>query len=710
MAYATIDTDDPTASTAPDVQALNRLFRPASVAIVGASPVEGTARNSLVKVLRKHGFTGDVFPVNPKQTEIEGLKCYPSLAALPQSPDLAMIITPAATVPGLIRECGAAGIAGAMVFSSGFEETASGKAVARELSQAVRESGVTMLGPNCQGIWSIRDKTILTFGPAARRLDRLAHSPVAVISQSGALGGAIANHFQANGIGSSYIISVGNETTTNMLDCLAWAIEQDDVRTVVLYIEGLDDGARIMALSERARARGVQIVAIKAGVSELGQSATASHTGKIASAGSIYAHVLEQAGVILVDSMAEIFATARALVTLPDPRQSDDPLGGAAIVSTSGGACALLADHCDANGVPLATFSPHISNRLIELLPEFARTQNPVDVTGQIRAVPDLLENTLRTIASDPRTEVLVLQLSSSGQSDITENRALLSSIARQTGLPVVVSLAGETIDPGDIAQLREAGVLVASDPAETIRTIHRVYQRRDFLARPPQAARPLGSARAAPNGWSETMAFLSDVGIGSPSWAILGPDADASTACQKLSFPVVAKALPEDAEHKTELGLVRLKLGSMEQVAAAASDFRKIMGKPEAGILVQEMAGGGVETVLSCLRGTDFGPVLNIGLGGVAVELFRDVAHVALPAGRDQILRALQGLKLWHMLVGFRGSEPADIDALLDAAVALGDRFLATPDLHELEINPLIVRSKGQGLLALDALLGTTR
>ncbi len=694
--------------TRPSIDELDRLFRPRSVAIVGASPIAGTARNSLVRVLMKHGFPGEVFPVNPKQHDVEGMACYPSLEALPKAPDLAMIMTPAETVPGLIRECGDLGIRAAIVFSSGFEDAESGKKLAIELAAAARASGVTMLGPNCQGIWSIREKTMLTFGPAARRLEKLLHSSVAVVSQSGALGGAIANHFQAAGIGSSYIISVGNETTTDMLDGLRWVIEQDDVKTAVLYIEGLEDGAEILRLVERARERGVQIVALKAGISAMGQAATASHTGKIASAGSVYRDVFEQAGIILVDSLLELMTTVKTLQTLPDPRVSGDLLGGIAVVSTSGGACALLADHCEQDGVPMASFSENVAAQLAELLPDFARTENPVDVTGQIRAVPDLLKKTLTTISEDVRTEVIVLQLSSSGQSDVTENQDDIRRVAEVNKIPVVVSLAGEVIDEADVRRLRDGSVLTGFDPAASIRAVKRIYQRQSYTGRAPAETRKANGTNEMPRDWPSVMRYLADSGIEAPGWAILGPGESAENVCRNLAYPLVVKALPDDAEHKTELGLIRLGIASPADVDRHATQIRERLGAPESGVLVQEMAGDGVEVVLSCLRNTDFGPIINIGLGGIAVELFRDIGHLALPVDQAQVRAAIKRLKLWEVLQGFRGKPRADIDALIAATVALGDKFIATPGLMELEINPLVVLPQGQGLLALDALLTT--
>ncbi|WP_319517649.1 acetate--CoA ligase family protein [uncultured Martelella sp.] len=689
-----------------DVSALDRIFRPQSIAIVGASPKPGP-RNRLVTNLMKHGFEGRIYPVTPSSDAVEGHKAYKTVGDLPEVPDVALIITPAETVPGIIEECGQKGITGAIVYSAGFEEIETGKDNARRLKEAARKYGVHVLGPNGQGIWAVKARTVMSFGAAAYELEDLTHSNIAVISQSGALAGAIGNYLQRNRLGCSYIVSVGNETCMDALDALAWVIEQDDVRVVALYLEGLDDAARLLPLAARARARGIQLVALKTGRSAFGQEATASHTGKIASPHAIYQDVLDQAGIIMVDSLGEAMAAVEALSFLPDPRVSDDPKSGISVVSLSGGAGALLADHSDERGLPMATFSDAAAARLEETLPEFARKANPVDLTGQIRAYPNLFRDTLAILNDDPRTEAIVLQFSSSGKRDLVNHAEDFRNAARQGGLPMIITTAVETVDPEIRQAYREAGILISDDPSNTMRALKWLYDRRRFadigIAPPPSNLTPL----SPPKTWEEMMVFLEDSAVPPAKWRILGPDDKAADLCADLTWPLVVKVLPDAAEHKTELGLVKIGVRTPEDVDAHASAFRKTLDKPEMGVLVQEMVTDGVEVVLSSLRGTDFGPVLSIGSGGVAIELYRDVTYLALPVTPEQVEAALRKLKLWTVLQGFRGAPKADIDALVKAAIAFGDMVLRTPDLVEAEINPVFVRPEGKGLAAVD-FLGT--
>jgi acetate---CoA ligase (ADP-forming) len=675
------------------------------VAIIGASPQPDSPRNKIVRALLKHGFPGSIYPITQTHREIEGLKAFPRVGDLPEVPDVALIITPAATVADLVRECGLKGIRNAIVFSAGFEETESGKEHAARLAEAARACDVHVLGPNCQGIWSVANKSMLTYSPAAISLESLACAPIAVISQSGALAGAIGLSLQRNGMGFSYLVSVGNETCLDALDVLEHVVELDDLRVVALYVEGLEDGARILRISARARARGIQIVLLKSGRSEVGQLAAASHTGKMASSYAVYRDVLEQAGVVTVDSVVDLLIALEAFAFLKSPRVTGDPRGGLSVLSSSGGAGALLADHGSEYGVPMAQFSANTQARLEEFLPAFARKANPIDLTGQINRTRTLFRDTCLTLAEDPRTEALVIQHTSSGRQWLKEDEAVYKSLGHR--LPVIVSFVGEALEPELQRSFRDCGVMLAADPVVTMKALGALYRGNRALSLPPAAAHAEFKELSAPHGWGQTMELCADCGIIPAAWRILKAGDRASEACSGLKLPLVVKALAEDVEHKTEGGFVKLRVASFDAVDNIAGDFRRRLGKPEAGILVQEMVRDGVEVVLSCLRGTDFGPVISLGSGGVAIELYRDVTYLALPVSAEDVRRALSRLKLGILLGGFRGQPAADVDALIQAAVALGNRFLNTPSINELELNPVIVGKRGDGITVVDALVG---
>lgn len=374
-------------------------------------------------------------------------------------------------------------------------------------------------------------------------------------------------------------------------------------------------------------------------------------------------------------------------------------------MSSSGGAGALLADHCDEYDLPMSVFSDETVRKLTEVLPEFARTANPVDLTGQVRADPNLFRNTLAIIGADPRTEAIVVQFASSGLLDLTENAEDFKSAARESGIPMIITFAAEKVDAATKADFMEAGILLSDDPSSTMRALRWLYDRKRFASIEIASEERPAAMRAAPVLWEDMMAFLEDSGVTPAKWRLLGPDDKAESVCSGLDWPLVVKALPTEAEHKTELGLVKLRVNTPEEVDAHAASFRQIAGKPDMCVLVQEMVTDGVEVVLACLRNTDFGPVLSIGSGGVAIELYRDVTYLALPATPRQVETALKKLKLWSLLNGFRGAPKADIPALVNAAVQFGDMMLATPGLTEAEINPVLVRPEGKGLAAVDFL-----
>ena len=695
----------PTAGRTPAVHALDAVFHARSIALVGVSGDPRKMTGAPLEILRKTGFAGSIFPVNPRHSQIGGLTCYPDISALPQAPDVALIMLPAQQVPAALRACADKGAGAAVVLSSGFEESEDGRRYALELARIARETGLPVVGPNCEGVWSVRSRVLLTFGSAARRTV-LHHAPVAVLSQSGAMAGALGRHLQDNGVGCAYIVSVGNETVLSIADYLEWMIEQDDVRVVLLFIEGLRDGARLLQLIDRARLRGIRVVALKTGNSAAGQKAAASHTGKIASPYAVYRDLLEEAGAVQVESLTDLIEAAEVLCSSPLPPVRGEH-GGVSVFSIPGGTRAMTADLLEQLGVPLATFARATVQHLTRTLPEFGETENPTDLTGQVLSHPKLFDECLRIIATDPNTEALIVQVANRGPRDVVERTQLFCSVASAISLPVVVSFLGDTLPPPERTPLRDAGIVCARDPAEAARYLGWLYRSREISERPAFSPGAGGTSVARPETWSEMVSYLRDCAIAVPAWHIVASGDEGRSACSGLRFPLVVKALPEECDHKTELGAVMLDVATPEAVVVAVADIRRKLARPEARVLVQEMVAGGVEVLLSALHNPDFGPVLAIGMGGVAVELHRDVAYVALPTDAGRVRRALMRLKLWTLLAGFRGRPRADVEALVDAAVRFGARFvLARPPMNEMEINPLFVGPATAGVVAVDALV----
>jgi acyl-CoA synthetase (NDP forming) len=429
----------------------------------------------------------------------------------------------------------------------------------------------------------------------------------------------------------------------------------------------------------------------------------------MASPYAVYRDLLQEAGAIQVHSLTDLIDAAQVLSVAPTPRVCGEH-GGVSVFSIPGGTRAMTADALEQEGVPLATFARSTVQALAAALPEFGGTENPTDLTGQVLSHPGLFDRCLDLIADDPNTEALIVQVANRGPRDVSERVDLLGRVAARTGVPVIASFLGDAMPAAERLRLRAHGVVCARDPVEAARYLGWLWRSRAVMQKTPE---PQGSAPALgdttpPRTWAEMTELLARCGIAVPGWRIVDATQDPAQACQGLRFPVAVKALPEDVDHKTELGLVRLNIEA-QALVHAVQDIRVRLGTARARVLVQEMDPGGVEVLLSALHNEDFGPILALGSGGVATELDADVAYVALPTTPERIGRALQGLKLARRLEGFRGQAPADAQALQTAACALGEQFLGLQGARELEINPLFVHTRGSGrLVAVDALVKT--
>ncbi|MEX2642867.1 MAG: CoA-binding protein, partial [Acetobacterales bacterium] len=536
---------------------LDAAFRPRSVCFIGVSGDPKKTSGTPLRYLVRHGYEGAVYPVNPKYDEIEGLKCYPDVASLPEAPDCAFISLPAAAVPDAVEEAGKKGVRSAVILSSGFEETEGGASHAERLREAANRHGVAVVGPNSEGVWSVGAKAILTFGSAADR-DDIAHGRIAVVTQSGGIGGGLSRQLLDGGYGLAYFVSVGNEVNVGIPDYIDYLSEQDDVSTILIFMEGLNQGPKLVPACARARAKGINLVAVKSGNSARGREATASHTGKISTPGDIYHDVLDQAGIVQVDSLIDLFDAGRVLSYLR-PVGDGGTQGGLGILSVLGGPRSIMADRCEEWGVPLATYAPETETRLKKVVPAFGYAPNPTDITGHIVGHPELLQESLDAAAADPHAEAFIVQFGNGGVKDAREKREMFVDFANKSGKPLVLSLIGDTLDPALVAAYARDGVMVARDAAEAVKYVGWLYKAREIARRAPGAAVPATSppaTRPLPSGWQATEAFLQDAGIPLPPSRLLPAGGDAAETCSGLRFPVCVKALPEDAEHKTEKGL----------------------------------------------------------------------------------------------------------------------------------------------------------
>jgi acyl-CoA synthetase (NDP forming) len=693
--------------------ALDSLFRPRSVAFVGVSADPRRLTGRPLRLLRQHGFDGSVHVVHPEHPEVDGIPAVRSVLDLPEPPDVAVIMVRAAAVAGVAAGCGVLGVKHIVVLSSGFEETEGGASIARELSDISSRYGMGVVGPNSEGLWFVPGSTILTFGSAADR-PVLRPGPVAVLSQSGSIGGSLMRRLNDAGTGANAFVSVGNETVLTAADYLEWLIDNGDITVAACFLEGVKDGHRFLEVAARARRRDVAVVVLHSGTSDAGREASASHTGKISTIADIYAGLLDQAGVIQVHSVSEL-ASAAAILAGPRLAAAADggrTRGGLTVIGLSGGSRSIIADAAADHGIPLARLSDATKKELATFIPDFGAIENPVDPTGQVLSDPELFPRTLRVLAADPHTDALLVQYANGGLPLIERHLATLVKLAGDRSLPMVVgSLLDEA--PADHpvrSALASAGIGYAHDPTQAVQALRPLFEWRHVRSLPPLQPAQAGRDPRTLTNWSQVAEWASDAGVRPPREVVLETGLTAAGVQDRLeaaslTFPLVVKPSPDEVGHKSEAGLVHLSLASPAQVHKAMRHVASVA--PECTrVLVQEQVRADVEMLVVFRRDDDFGLVTGVGPGGFLVELFTEVRYVALPAAPRQIADALRATRLTAQLAGYRGRAAVDVNTV---ALGLARLAAAYTDLADpprlLELNPVTAAADGT-LRVLDSLV----
>lgn len=682
---------------------LDRLFAPSSIAVVGASAAnQARIGNRVLANLRRHGYAGEVSVVNSRYTEVEGRPCHPSLASIGEVPDVALFAVGADTSLDLLAEYAELGGRNAVLLASGFESGPDGERRRKRLRALADSRGLNVAGPNTQGLWNVRHRMVLAFGSEAAR-EQVRPGPTAVISQSGSLGGAVTRRLLDLQVGVSYFISTGDGTVTDTADYLAQVIEDPHVRVVALYVEGTRDARRLGQGLRAAGQRGVRVVVLPGGMSVAGRAATSSHTGRMITRPRLLTQLLEQDGVIVARTMRELVAVTRTLALSPVklPRAPK-----VAALGISGGMLALMVDACEGR-LDLADFSDLTLDRLRATLPAYTSPENPVDVTGAIVENEALLVDAVAAVIEDPDVGAVIAGLDNQGYDRLIRNADRFISAARGAGKPIIFSLWDPPADRelGVERRLNGAGVFIADDPSEVAAPLA-------WLTRP--ARRPASRVQPAPlraftaieelKTWDGINRLADALGARLPrTWLLRA--CDTVRDAELMNPPYVVKPVPNAIAHKSDRGLVHLNLPCAEDVRSAVQRVRAELGA-EAPVLVQEMVTG-VEVLVTVGDDPDWGPILTVGSGGKLVELINDVAHVALPCDEVSLRNALAGLGIRPLLEGYRDIPPADINALVDALDRL-QRVLAThrDTVAEIELNPLIVGAKGQGVFVIDLLV----
>lgn len=698
------------------IRNLDKIFKPQRVAVVGASERSSSVGYTLLKNLVGSGFPGVIYPINPKREAVQGVPAYPDVASVPRTPDLAIIATPAETVPGVIRECGEAGILGIIVISAGFRETGEdGRALEERVrEEAARYPGMRIVGPNCLGVIVPSLKLNASFAGAMPD-----EGSVAFISQSGALCTSILDWAMQEHIGFSHFVSVGNMLDVSFADLIDYFGEDPHTRSIILYVESLAKAREFMSAA-RGFARNKPIVAYKAGRFAESAQAAASHTGALAGEDAVFDAAFRRAGIVRVFEIDDIFDSAELLARR---KQTLGPR--LAIVTNAGGPGVMATDTLLARDGQLAKLTDETIERLNEALPPFWSRGNPVDVLGD--APPERFSDACRIVLSDPGVDAALVVLTPQAMTDPTATARAVAEIATDARKPILAAWMGGVSVSEGVNLLNRSGVPTYVTPEQAVRAfMHLVdYSRNlDVLFETPRdipVAFTLDRARLrnlfdiilmeGHETLSETLskALLEayEIPITKPYAARSGDEA--AEVSDRLGYPVVLKVLSPQITHKTDVGGVRLDLQDEDAVRTAFDEIVEGAreARPEAdvqGVTVQPMVRdrNGFEMILGAKKDPTFGAVLMVGMGGVAAEVFRDRALGLPPLNERLARRMLESLKSWPILQGYRGREGANIDRLIEILMRFSYLIADYPEIKEIDVNPLLVTP--DDVLALDA------
>ncbi len=696
---------------APLGAGLEAILAPRSIAIIGASQDATKIGGRPVELLRRFGFPGAIYPVNPRAREVQGLPAFPSVDALPEAPDLAIISVAAEVAPDALDACAAKGVKAAIIFSSGFAELGdAGLAMQDRLRATALRSGMRVLGPNCLGAASVAERSIATFSVVLENgLPPV--GPLGIASQSGNLGSYTALLARERGVGASRFITTGNECDVDIADAIAFLALDDATKVILCVLETCRDASRLTRALEIAREAGKPVIVLKIGASEAGQAAAASHTGALAGSDAVFDAVFRRAGAVRVHSVEQLLDLGHAAAVLGDrlPRGRRTML-----LTASGGFGVLLADAASAVGLSLPSPSEETQRRILDVVP-YASPRNPVDATAQMSSRPEILETILAALLEDDACDALLLLMSASLYLPRLRSVYMPTLRALREKHPDKVVMLAVHGPPDAVAELTAMGFAVVDGVGPSTQALAGLCDLAAAKTLPPLPA-PLPHAPALDPMVLSTEAgakqVLAAAGVPVLPERVVATAAEAAQAATAMGFPVVLKIVSPDLPHKTEVGGVILGLVDAAAVAMAydAMLARVRDAAPSArieGVLVSPMVTGGTEMILGTKRDPVFGPVVLVGLGGVFAEVLRDIAVRPAPVDEGEALEMLRSLKAFAVLDGARGRPKADLAAAASAIAALS-RFAAqhAGDIAEIDINPLLVRAAGDGAVALDALI----
>lgn len=697
----------------PPLPSLDRLLRPRSVAIVGASDKPGALGASVFANLERMGFAGEIHLINPNRTEIAGRACLPSIDDLPHGVDAAVLAIPRAAVLDTIRALARRGAGAAVIFSAGFAEGgAEGLAEQREIARIAGESGMVVEGPNCLGLVNFVDGIPLTFVEMPNT--PLAGRPgIAIVSQSGAMAAVVDVSLLSRGLGLSFSISTGNEAASGVEDYIDYLVDNPDTRVIGMIVEQFRKPARFLAAAERARLAGKQIVLLHPGRSSAARESAATHTGAMAGDYQVMRSKVERVGVVLVDTLEELGDCLEILA-----RYGAVGGRGTAVIGESGAFKALTLDLAESLGLPLPAIDDATSPALRAALPPFVPVSNPVDLTAQSLVDPGIWHRSLAALIDDDRFGCILLAIiqTDAVTCDLKFPPVIEALERLASAKPIIVAGLdeGAPLSPAYVDGLRTQGVAYFPSNERVLRALAKLdaRARRDMSvsdALPTPVAALKTEIGVVPEHRSKTI--LAEIGVPFPSGGLAVTIGDARAAASAVGYPVVLKAQSANLSHKSDAGGVIVGLADESALEAGWARLhdnitRHRPGLLLDGVLVEAMGERGLELIIGARNDPEWGPVILVGFGGVQAEILKDVRLLAPDLSIEAIVAEIGLLKSAALLRGFRGEPARDTEAVAAIVQAIGRLLIAEPSIREIDLNPVVAYPAGQGAIALDALM----
>ncbi len=691
---------------------LDTFFNPESVAVVGASQQKGKVGHEILANIIRCGFKGDVFPVNPKADKILDRPCFPDLSSLPKTPDLVLIIVPAKIVPSIMEECVKVRVKSVVIITAGFKETGKeGKELEDRVVHIARRGNIRVLGPNCLGVISTPNRLNASFAG-----DLPMKGATAYISQSGALVAAILDMANAQGLGFSKLVSMGNKSDVNEQDLIEALEKDNETRVIAGYLESISVGREFERTAERISRR-KPVLLIKSGGSAAGAQAASSHTGSLAGGEAAYDAVFKKAGIIRCQSLTQQFNYARAFVSQPLPRGPR-----VAVITNAGGAGIMTADAIESHGLDFASLGEQTRKKLSDKLPPACNINNPIDILGD--ALTDRYAYALETVMDDGDIDAVIVILTPQAMTRAAKTAEAVVRISKQKpDITVLACFLGASKVLDGIRILQEGSIPQYASLEDAVETLRVMVEARRWRSRPKRVVKlfPVNRHKVEKViekhlrehkreiGETEAKDILEAYGFATPQGAIATSPDNAAAIAQQIGFPVVMKIWSPDIIHKSDVGGVRIGLRSLSEVKDAFDlmMYRIPRKQPDAdilGVLVEKMSTGGKEVILGMNRDPHFGPLMMFGMGGTMVEVLKDVSFYLAPVTADEARLMLKSTRTYRVLEGFRGEEGVDIEALAEGIQRLSQLVTEFPQIKELDINPYVVGPAGTTPIAVDA------